>query len=63
MKRSAVNVVLIIVVSLVIWMVFDNIRAPLTPPETAVVVAFVAIVVIGTQWLVAALRQKRKPNS
>ena len=63
MKRSAVNVVLIIVVSLVIWMVFDNIRAPLTPPETAVVVGFVAIVVIGTQWLVAALRQKRKPNS
>jgi hypothetical protein len=61
-KRSAVNVVLIIVVSLVIWIVFDNIGAPLDPPGTAVVVAFVAIVVIGTQWLVAALRQKRKPN-
>lgn len=63
MKRSAVSAVLILVLSLALWMLFFVRRMPLDAPATLVVVGIVALVVVGTRWLLAAYRQRARAGA
>lgn len=60
MQGSVVNVVLILIVSLALWSVFKAADAPLDAPATTLVVGVVAVAVVGTRWLLAARRERRK---
>ena len=60
MQGSVVNVVLILIVSLALWSLFKMYDAPLNGPSTMLVVGVVALAVIGTRRLIAALREKRE---
>jgi divalent metal cation (Fe/Co/Zn/Cd) transporter len=62
MKGLAISVVIILVVSLALWSMFEVMEMPLDPQETSVVVGVVAIAVIGTRWLLAARRAGAKPR-
>ena len=60
MQGSVVNVVLILIVSLALWSMFRIYGAPLDAPATMLVVGVVALAVVGTRRLIAALREKRE---
>ena len=59
MQGPAVNVVLILIVSLALWMMFRMADAPLDGPATMLVVGVVALVVVGTRRLIAARRERQ----
>ena len=58
MQGPAVNVVLILIVSLAFWALFYMAGAPLDGPATMVVVGVVALAVVGTRRLLASRRDR-----
>jgi hypothetical protein len=60
MKRPAVVVVAVLILSLTVWLVFHYLGLDLTRNDTFVVVGFMVLLVLGTQWAIGRLAARRK---
>ena len=60
MKRPAVVVVAVLILSLIVWLVFHYLGLDLTRDDTFVVVGFMVLLVLGTQWAIGRLAARRK---
>jgi hypothetical protein len=60
MKRPAVVVVAVLILSLIVWLVFHYLGLDLTRDDTFVVVGFMVLLVLGTQWAIGRLTARRK---
>ena len=60
MKRPAVVVVAVLILSLIVWLVFHYLGLDLTRDDTFVVVGFMVLVVLGIQWAIGRLTARRK---
>jgi hypothetical protein len=60
MKRPAVVVVAVLILSLIVWLVFHYLGLDLTRDDTFVVVGFMVLLVLGIQWAIGRLTARRK---
>ena len=60
MKRPAVVVVAVLILSLIVWLVFHYLGLDLTRDDTFVVVGFMVLLVLGIQWTIGRLTARRK---
>ena len=60
MKRPAVVVVAVLILSLIVWLVFHYLGLDLTRGDTFVVVGFMVLLVLGIQWAIGRLTARRK---
>jgi hypothetical protein len=60
MKRPAVVVLAVLILSLIVWLVFHYLGLDLTRDDTFVVVGFMVLLVLGTQWAIGRLTARRK---
>jgi hypothetical protein len=60
MKRPAVVVVAVLILSLTVWLVFHYLGLDLTRNDTFVVVGFMVLLVLGIQWAIGRLAARRK---
>jgi|RhiMetdeSRZDD1v2_1073273.scaffolds.fasta_scaffold2155092_2 hypothetical protein len=60
MKRPAVVVIAVLILSLIVWLVFHYLGLDLTRDDTFVVVGFMVLLVLGTQWAIGRLTARRK---
>jgi hypothetical protein len=60
MKRPAVVVVAVLILSLTVWLVFHYLGLDLTRNDTFVVVGFMVLLVLGIQWAIGRLTPRRK---
>jgi hypothetical protein len=60
-KPAFATIVTIVVASLAVWVFFLVMTpgAPLTPPETLVVVGACAAIVLGVKWIWSRIRPRR----
>ena len=60
MKRPAVVVVAVLILSLIVWLVFHYLGLDLTRDDTFVVVGFMVLLVLGIEWAIGRLTARRK---
>lgn len=60
MKRPAVVVGAVLILSLIVWVVFHYLGFDLTRNDTVVVVGAMLLLVLGTQWAIGRLTGRRK---
>jgi len=60
MKRPAVVVLAVLILSLIVWLVFHYLVLDLTRDDTFVVVGFMVLLVLGIQWAIGRLTARRK---
>ena len=60
MKRPAVVVIAVLILSLIVWLVFHYLGLDLTRDDTFVVVGFMVLLVLGIQWAIGRLTARRK---
>jgi hypothetical protein len=53
-------VVAVLILSLIVWLVFHYLGLDLTRDDTFVVVGFMVLLVLGTQWAIGRLTARRK---
>jgi hypothetical protein len=62
MKVSLVTVFLVAALALAIWFLFYFLSAPLTSPETMVVVGISGVVVLFAKWTLAKIARRGEKN-